>query len=69
MYMSFLCSDLLAGWPVNLVMGQEREEAGQVNPRGESVSRDNLTQAQAQVNPHRTGEKNSTGFRVKNEQR
>jgi hypothetical protein len=33
-------------------MGQERdEEAGQVNPRGESVSRDNLTQAQAQVNP------------------
>jgi hypothetical protein len=50
-------------------MGQEREEAGQVNPRGESVSRDNLTQAQAQVNPHRTGEKNRTGFRVKNEQR
>jgi hypothetical protein len=50
-----LCSDLLADWPVNLVMGQERDEAEQVNPRGESVSRDNLTQAQAQVNPHRTG--------------
>jgi hypothetical protein len=49
--MSFLCSDLLAGWPVSLVMGQEREEAGQVNQRGESVSRDNLIQAQAQVNP------------------
>jgi hypothetical protein len=42
-YVFSLCSDLLAGWPVNLVMGQEREEAGQVNPRGESVSRDNLT--------------------------